>query len=69
MRSGTNHWIRNTLRAATGSLLHDPFVRALNKQGVRVLSAYVDFQTKDGGKSIINERLLAAPCGEAVASG
>jgi uncharacterized LabA/DUF88 family protein len=37
-----------------------PLVRALNKQGVRVLAAYFDFKTKDGGKSFINERLLAA---------
>jgi uncharacterized LabA/DUF88 family protein len=37
-----------------------PLVRALNKQGVRVLAAYFVFKTKDGGKSFINERLLAA---------
>src|SRR2546429_8107224 len=37
-----------------------PLVRALNKQGVRVLAAYFAFETKDGGKSFINERLLAA---------
>jgi uncharacterized LabA/DUF88 family protein len=36
-----------------------PLVRALNKQGVRVLGAYFDFQTKDGKKSYINERLLS----------
>ena len=37
-----------------------PLVRALNKQGVRVLAAYFAFETKDGKKSFINERLLAA---------
>jgi uncharacterized LabA/DUF88 family protein len=37
-----------------------PLVRALNKQGVRVLAAYFEFETKDGGKSFINERLLTA---------
>src|SRR6266566_8096423 len=37
-----------------------PLVRALNKQGVRVLAAYFAFETKDGSKSFINERLLAA---------
>lgn len=37
-----------------------PLVRALNKQGVRVLAAYFKFETKDGGKSFINERLLVA---------
>ena len=36
-----------------------PLVRALNKQGVRVLGAYFKFQTKDGKKSYINERLLS----------
>jgi uncharacterized LabA/DUF88 family protein len=36
-----------------------PLVRALNKQGVRVLCAYFEFQTKDGKKSFINERLLS----------
>lgn len=36
-----------------------PLVRALNKQGVRVLAAYFQFEGKDG-KSFINERLLAA---------
>ena len=35
-------------------------VRALNKQGVRVLAAYFAFEQKDGGKSFINERLRAA---------
>lgn len=34
-------------------------VRALNKQGVRVLGAYLKFQSKDGKKSYINERLLS----------
>ena len=37
-----------------------PLVRALNKQGVRVLAAYFAFEAKDGGKSFINERLLAS---------
>jgi len=37
-----------------------PLVRALNKQGVRVLAAYFRFESKDGSKSFINERLLAA---------
>src|SRR3989442_100636 len=37
-----------------------PLVRALNKQGVRVLAAYFAFESKDGGKSFINERLVAA---------
>ena len=37
-----------------------PLVRALNKQGVRVLAAYFAFEKEDGGKSFINERLLAA---------
>jgi NYN domain len=37
-----------------------PLVRALNKQGVRVLAAYFAFEIKDGSKSFINERLLAA---------
>jgi uncharacterized LabA/DUF88 family protein len=36
-----------------------PLVRALNKQGVRVLGVYFDFVTKDGKKSFINERLLS----------
>ena len=36
-----------------------PLVRALNKQGVRVLGAYFEFQMKDGKKSFINERLLS----------
>ena len=37
-----------------------PLVRALNKQGVRALAAYFAFEKEDGGKSFINERLLAA---------
>jgi len=36
-----------------------PLVRALNKQGVRVLVAYFKFETQDGKKSFINERLLS----------
>ena len=36
-----------------------PLVRALNKQGVRVLVAHFEFQTKDGKKSFVNERLLS----------
>ncbi len=35
-----------------------PLVRALNKEGVRVLGAYFEFTTKDGKKSFMNERLL-----------
>ena len=31
----------------------------LNKQGVRVLGAYFEFQTTDGKQSFINERLLS----------
>ena len=37
-----------------------PLVRALNKQGVRVLAAYFGFTAKDGRKSFINDRLLSA---------
>lgn len=37
-----------------------PLVRALNKQSVRVLAAFFAFETKEGHKSFINERLLAA---------
>lgn len=37
-----------------------PLVRTLNKQGVRVLAAYFAFESKEGRKSFINERLLAA---------
>jgi uncharacterized LabA/DUF88 family protein len=36
-----------------------PLVRALNKQGVRVLGVYFKFQTKNGKQSYINERLLS----------
>jgi uncharacterized LabA/DUF88 family protein len=36
-----------------------PLVRALNKQGVRVLGAYFKFQGKDGHESFINDRLLS----------
>ncbi len=35
-----------------------PLVRALNKQGIRVLAAYFDFVDKTGRKCFINERLL-----------
>jgi uncharacterized LabA/DUF88 family protein len=37
-----------------------PLVRALNKQGVRVLAAYFQFTAKDGSKGFINDRLLNA---------
>src|SRR5256712_12112671 len=37
-----------------------PLVRALNKQGVRVLGVYFEFESKDGSKSFINERLVGA---------
>ena len=37
-----------------------PLVRALNKQGVRVLAAYFAFEKEDGGESFINARLLVA---------
>ena len=36
-----------------------PLVRALNKQGVRVLGVYFNFKAKDGKKSFMNERLLS----------
>jgi uncharacterized LabA/DUF88 family protein len=36
-----------------------PLVRALNKQGVRVLGAYFKCKAKDGKESFINERLLS----------
>src|SRR3989454_2668311 len=36
-----------------------PLVRALNKQGVRVFGVYFKFNTKDGKKSFMNERLLS----------
>ncbi len=48
------------LAAYTGDGDFVPLVRALNKQGVRVLAAYFAFESKDGSKSFINERLLAA---------
>jgi len=35
-----------------------PLVRALNKQGIRVLAAYFSFTDKRGRKCFINERLL-----------
>jgi hypothetical protein len=35
-----------------------PLVRALNKQGIRVVAAYFDFIDKAGKKCFINERLL-----------
>ncbi|MFH1381350.1 MAG: NYN domain-containing protein [Chloroflexota bacterium] len=35
-----------------------PLVRALNKQGVRVLAAFFEFKDDKGKKSFINERLL-----------
>lgn len=35
-----------------------PLVRALNKQGIRVLAVYFDFTDKSGRKCFINERLL-----------
>jgi uncharacterized LabA/DUF88 family protein len=35
-----------------------PLVRALNKQGIRVLAAYFDFTDNAGRKCFINERLL-----------
>ncbi len=37
-----------------------PLVRALNKQGIRVLAAFFDFTDKTGRKCFINERLLNA---------
>jgi uncharacterized LabA/DUF88 family protein len=43
----------------TGDRDFVPLVRALNKQGVRVLAAYFKFEAKDGKKSFINERLLS----------
>ena len=36
-----------------------PLVRALNKQGVRVLGAYFKFKRKDGHESLVNEGLLS----------
>ncbi len=35
-----------------------PLVRALNKQGIRVLAAYFEYEDNQGNKSFINERLL-----------
>lgn len=35
-----------------------PLVRALNKQGIRVLAAYFEFEDNLGKKCFINERLL-----------
>ena len=35
-----------------------PLVRTLNKQGIRVLAAFFEFDDKRGKKSYINERLL-----------
>ncbi len=35
-----------------------PLVRALNKQGIRVVAAYFDYTDKAGKKAFINERLL-----------
>jgi len=35
-----------------------PLARALNKQGIRVVAAYFDFEDSRGSKSFINERLL-----------
>lgn len=42
-----------------------PLVRALNKEGIRVLAAYFDFKDSQGKKSFINERLLTS-CNYAV---
>jgi hypothetical protein len=42
----------------TGDSDFVPLVRALNKQGIRVLAAYFDFTDKTGRKCFINERLL-----------
>ncbi len=35
-----------------------PLVRALNKQGIRVLAAYFEYDDGKGNKNFINERLL-----------
>ena len=43
----------------TGDADFVPLVRALNKQGVRVLGAYFDYTPKDGKKSFMNDRLLS----------
>jgi len=37
-----------------------PLVRALNKNGVRVVVAYFTYESKTGGKGFANDRLLAA---------
>jgi uncharacterized LabA/DUF88 family protein len=42
----------------TGDADFVPLVRALNKQGIRVVAAYFDFVDDRGKKSFINERLL-----------
>jgi uncharacterized LabA/DUF88 family protein len=44
----------------TGDADFVPLVRALNKLGIRVFAAYFEFVEKNGKKSFINERLLAA---------
>lgn len=41
-----------------GDLL--PLVRALNKNGIRVLIAYFSYESESGAKSFANDRLLAA---------
>jgi uncharacterized LabA/DUF88 family protein len=43
----------------TGDADFVPLVRALNKQGVRVLGAYFDYTPKEGNKSFMNDRLLS----------
>jgi uncharacterized LabA/DUF88 family protein len=42
-----------------------PLVRALNKQGIRVLAAFFDFEDSQGKRCFINERLLKS-CNYAV---
>jgi uncharacterized LabA/DUF88 family protein len=42
----------------TGDADFVPLVRALNKQGVRVLAVYFDFTDEKGQKCFINERLI-----------
>jgi uncharacterized LabA/DUF88 family protein len=44
----------------TGDADFVPLVRALNKQGIRVMAAYFEFEDKLGKKCFINERLLSA---------
>ncbi len=44
----------------TGDADFVPLVRALMKEGIRVLAAYFAFTDKDGRKSFVNERLLKA---------